>query len=152
MFRSQTVVKVHNRKAPLGQPQAIVGVKLLAAVEPAAAVNADNGGQAFRSSFRTVHIQQIFRMLPIGDICKAGHILRIHHTGIPFDVAVSPFFPHLLNSFIHFTHLVILFFVHKLCFAAPVAFLLENFVIFILTDFSGNINEITLKFLFLVLN
>ena len=57
VFRGQPVAKIYHRDASLGKTHTVVGVALAVTVDPAAAVDADDGGQGLFRALGAVNVQ-----------------------------------------------------------------------------------------------
>ena len=90
MFRGKAVGEVHHRKASLGKTHAVELIPLLVSIDPSAAVDADDHGQAFPiCDLRTVHVQDLpLRVRPIDDIVIADNIRRCGQFRVPLVVAL----------------------------------------------------------------
>ena len=101
MLRRQPVVKIHHSKPTQRKAHTVVGVKLLGAVEPAAAMDADDGGQGGCSAFGIIDIQLVFRMLAVYKIQMSYQSLGDCQSSIPLGIAFSPLEPHFFDGFFH---------------------------------------------------
>ena len=81
-----------------------MGVNFLAAVDPAATVETDDGGQRSFGACRAVDIQQIFRVRAVGQIFKALHILRQGQSLVPDSIAPGEIFTDLRDCSSHSDH------------------------------------------------
>ena len=83
----KAVVEIDKGEAPACHIHGIPAVDLLAAVDIAAAVDADNGGQGLVCAIRVADIQQMpLAFGTVGDIPTFGYTLRQRNGGIPFAV------------------------------------------------------------------
>ena len=78
VFRGKAVCEIHHGKTALSQIHAVELIDLLAAVDPAAAVNAHNNGELFTlGRLRAVNIEYLpLFVRTVWDIVKACDILR----------------------------------------------------------------------------